>query len=297
MKRLLAAIAVAGMSIALFAGCGSPANTQPAPAATAAEANPAADSSESAEANNTYKVIVRDADNGSAVAGAKVQLCSDTQCLMADTDADGTAVFNQEPGNYTAHLLTAPQGYEGSEEALKLTADEHTVTYEIHRATLSEDTSAEPEANESIAEAGIKISFEAKDLNGNTVKSEDLFKDHKVTMINFWGTNCEPCKQELAGLEEYNKKLADMDCQVIGICVDTLNNEEKVALANELLKEHGVTYTNIAITEEIAYGIPINATPTTYFVGSDGTLLTWPVEGADFGAYDEKIQEALEAIG
>ena len=35
--------------------------------------------------------------------------------------------------------------------------------------------------------------FEGKDLNGNPVKSDDLFSKNAVTVVNFWFTTCNPC--------------------------------------------------------------------------------------------------------
>ncbi len=34
--------------------------------------------------------------------------------------------------------------------------------------------------------------FEGKDLDGNTVKSDELFSGNAVTVVNFWFTTCNP---------------------------------------------------------------------------------------------------------
>ena len=41
------------------------------------------------------------------------------------------------------------------------------------------------------------ISFSGKDIEGNEVNATDLFKNHKITMVNVWATYCQPCIQEL----------------------------------------------------------------------------------------------------
>ena len=51
--------------------------------------------------------------------------------------------------------------------------------------------------------------FEGKDLDGNTVKSEELFSGNAVTVVNFWFTTCNPCVGELAELDALNKELAE----------------------------------------------------------------------------------------
>ena len=50
--------------------------------------------------------------------------------------------------------------------------------------------------------------FEGKDLDGNTVKSDELFSANAVTVVNFWFTTCNPCVGELADLDALNRELA-----------------------------------------------------------------------------------------
>ena len=48
--------------------------------------------------------------------------------------------------------------------------------------------------------------FEGKDLDGNPVKSDDLFSGNAVTVVNFWFTTCNPCVGELADLDALNTR-------------------------------------------------------------------------------------------
>ena len=36
--------------------------------------------------------------------------------------------------------------------------------------------------------------------------------------------------------------------------------------------------------------------PTTYFVDSEGRVLTTPIRGVDFNKYNERLEEALKAV-
>ena len=145
-----------------------------------------------------------------------------------------------------------------------------------------------------VAPVGTKLSFETTDLQGNAVSSEDLFAGHKVTMINLWATWCTFCKQELPELEKLNKELAEKDCQIIGICTDL--DDDNVQQAIKILEDNGVTYTNIRQTDEMAKTLLTVGLPTTYFVDSEGKILTTPVRGMDFAKYSERIEEALKAV-
>ena len=62
------------------------------------------------EDTGEYLVLVTD-EKGDPVAGVMVQFCSDTECILGETDADGTARFDREAGAYTIHILQPPDGY------------------------------------------------------------------------------------------------------------------------------------------------------------------------------------------
>ena len=59
--------------------------------------------------------------------------------------------------------------------------------------------------------------FEGKDLDGNTVKSDELFSANAVTVVNFWFTTCNPCVGELSELDALNKELAEKGGSLIEI--------------------------------------------------------------------------------
>ena len=68
--------------------------------------------------------------------------------------------------------------------------------------------------------------FEGKDLDGNTVKSDELFSANAVTVVNFWFTTCNPCVGELAELDALNKELAEKGGALIGVNTFTLGGDE-----------------------------------------------------------------------
>lgn len=144
--------------------------------------------------------------------------------------------------------------------------------------------------------AGEVFSFKTTDLDGNAVDSAELFSKAKITMVNCWGTWCNPCKAELPELGTMAKELEEQGCQLVGLCTDAFD-DEVAAAARALLDAAGASYLNLRCTEEIEADIALTAWPTTYFVDSEGRLLTAPFEGASPETYRAMLADCLAQLG
>ena len=138
--------------------------------------------------------------------------------------------------------------------------------------------------------------FEGKDLNGNTVKSDDLFSKNAVTVVNFWFTTCNPCVGELSELDALNKELAEKGGALIGVNTFTLGGDEAaISEAKDVLAKKGVTYQNVYFDSDGEAGkftANIFAYPTTYVVDRNGNIVGDPIVGA---ITEPKQAEALQA--
>lgn len=146
--------------------------------------------------------------------------------------------------------------------------------------------------------------FEGKDLDGNTVKSEDLFSGNAVTVVNFWFTTCNPCVGELAELDALNKELAEKGGALIGVNTFTLDGDKAaIADAKDVLMKKGATYQNVYFDSDGEAGkftTNIFAYPTTYVVDRSGNIVGEPIVGAVTGkaqaeALQAQIDKALAA--
>ena len=126
--------------------------------------------------------------------------------------------------------------------------------------------------------------FEGKDLDGNTVKSSDLFSGNAVTVVNFWFTTCGPCVGELGDLDALNKELSGKGGALIGINAFTLDgNEAAISDAKDVLTQSGATYQNVYFdsgSEAGKFVESIYAYPTTYMVNRSGRIVGDPIVGA-----------------
>ena len=81
-----------------------------------------------------YTVTAVD-EEGNPVVGVQVQICSDTNCLAKKTGDEGTCKFNLDPGEYEAHVLKVPAGYELEGDAeFKTSADVTDITLTFKKA-------------------------------------------------------------------------------------------------------------------------------------------------------------------
>ena len=146
--------------------------------------------------------------------------------------------------------------------------------------------------------------FEGKDLDGNTVKSSDLFSGNAVTVVNFWFTTCGPCVGELGDLDALNKELSGKGGALIGINAFTLDgNEAAISEAKDVLAQSGATYQNVYFdsgSEAGKFVESIYAYPTTYVVNRSGRIVGDPIVGAitskaQADALQAQIDKALAA--
>ena len=139
--------------------------------------------------------------------------------------------------------------------------------------------------------------FEGKDLDGNTVKSDELFSANAVTVVNFWFTTCNPCVGELAELDALNKELAEKGGSLIGVNTFTLDGDEAaISEAKDVLAKKGATYQNVYFDSDGEAGkftTNIFAYPTTYVVDRNGNIVGEPIVGA---ITEKKQAETLQKL-
>lgn len=139
--------------------------------------------------------------------------------------------------------------------------------------------------------------FEGKDLDGNMVKSDELFSGNAVTVVNFWFTTCNPCVGELAELDALNKELAEKGGALIGVNTFTLDGDKAaISEAKDVLAKKGATYQNVYFASDGEAGkftTNIFAYPTTYVVDRNGNIVGEPITGA---VTEKKQAETLQKL-
>jgi peroxiredoxin len=111
--------------------------------------------------------------------------------------------------------------------------------------------------------------FTLNDTRGRTV-SLAAYKGHPV-IVNFWATDCEPCKLEMPWFEQLQEKYKSQGLVILGVDQDQGLAQKKVATAARKL---GISYPILLPDDAIAkkYG-GVDYLPETFYVGRNGHVL------------------------
>jgi thiol-disulfide isomerase/thioredoxin len=140
---------------------------------------------------------------------------------------------------------------------------------------------------------GTHISFETTDLDGNPVKSDDLFKEHDITMVSIFRTWFGVCIDEFPDIDKIAEDFEDQNIAVVTYCADA-RNEELTETARAEVEPYRSFYKNLAYDESVDAALPWRGTPCTYFVGKDGTVLCLPIQGAAVEDYIDHLNKLLK---
>lgn len=143
-----------------------------------------------------------------------------------------------------------------------------------------------------------KLEFTLNDIEGDSYKSSDIFKDNKLTMINIWGTLCTPCIKELPELQELSEELSSKGINIIGLVGD-VSGEENMEDAIAIVKKKKVEFLNLVPDDAIRETLlsKIKGYPVTIFVDSNGNLVGETIVGArskdEYKSIAEKVFDTL----
>ena len=97
----------------------------------------------------------------------------------------------------------------------------------------------------------------------------------KIVVLNFWGTWCEPCKEETPALESAYNQLKSQNVEFIGI---NLRHQEAPGIQGDIdvanfVDSYGVSYPVVFdVKGEISQKYPISPIPVSYFIDAQGNV-------------------------
>ncbi len=142
-------------------------------------------------------------------------------------------------------------------------------------------------SGENSAQAGQMKDFTLSDLQNKKVSLQSVLGAHKAVLVNFWATWCPPCREEIPGLIELQKKYQGQGFTVLGVDVgESLSKVEKFS------KKNGINYPVLLDKNQaVAQQNNIVGIPTSFLVASNGTIL------GEYHAYTpELVADVKKAI-
>lgn len=128
------------------------------------------------------------------------------------------------------------------------------------------------------------------DTAGNDVAMADL--EGEPLVINFWNSDCVPCKQEMPVLGAAAERL-DGKVTFLGV-----NIGDKASVAQEYADEHGARYLQLLDRNaELAVEIGVSVQPTTFFVSADGVIVKQKAGELSESALDAALAESFPGVG
>ena len=131
---------------------------------------------------------------------------------------------------------------------------------------------------------GLAPKWELKDINGQVVSSEQL--KGKVVVVDFWATWCGPCRIEIPGYVEMQKKYGKDGFVIVGASVDQGGPGVVKAFADK----NGVNYTLVMADEAVvsAFG-GVEAIPTTFLIDRNGQIRDRKIGAQESAEYEQKV--------
>ena len=248
-KRLLALSSAILLLIALTAGCGK---QQSEPAAILADCT-----------------VTVQSEGGMPLANVDVSIYTDkNKTELVDfvrTDENGVAKLNMDiPSGSILFLSKVPEGY--------AVADYYTLTEKDTVLSLKviSDSELAP-----IKLGGGMFNFTVTDQSGTEYTLSKLLETKKAVVLNFWYTNCVPCKMEFPYLQQaYNEHEND-------VALLALNPVDDANAVAAFATENGLTMPMIACDPQWADLISGIAYPTTVVIDRFGTIALIHVGSVD----------------
>ena len=180
----------------------------------------------------------------------------------------GVLMFTGTMNSFTGYLSSVQQesvqGEAGADETEEDKAGEDTAPQE------DSGTSSDSESGKTAA-----YDFELTDQYGNTHRLSDYAG--KVVFLNFWGTWCPPCRNEMPDIqklyEEYSAQGDDAEVVILGAAAPNMGQEGSKEEIASFMEENGYTYPVLMDEEwEMFTWYGITSFPTTYMIDKEGNI-------------------------
>jgi len=136
---------------------------------------------------------------------------------------------------------------------------------------------------------GAAPAWQLKDLAGKTVTSEQL--KGKVVVVDFWATWCGPCRVEIPGYIEMQKKYGKDGLMIVGVSLDQAGPEVVKAFADKFKINYTIVMGDDAVAQSFG---GVEAIPTTFLIDRTGQIRDRKMGAEESETYEQKVLAVLK---
>ncbi len=143
-------------------------------------------------------------------------------------------------------------------------------------------------AAETLPLLGAAPAWTLKKIDGTALSSDDL--KGKVVVLDFWATWCPPCRAEIPGYVEMQKKLESAGVVIVGVSLDQKGPPVVKSFAEKYAINYPLVMGDDAVVQ--AFG-GIEAIPTTFLIDRDGQVRHRKVGMMEHADYEALVTSLL----
>jgi thiol-disulfide isomerase/thioredoxin len=114
----------------------------------------------------------------------------------------------------------------------------------------------------------------------------------KPVLVNFWGTWCPPCREEMPALEKIYEKVKGQ-VEFLGV---SMGPRDEPMGVNQFVKLNNYTWTFIHDTDSsVSINYQVTGIPSTFFIDKNGVIRSIHVGGAASEDLENGLKKAEEA--